>query len=102
MNLDYLIRLLLFLAIDELDVIFSMTGPPYYEKKSGDTFVVILLLPNLRYTNIWRITVFLYAIRLPANDVLYNEIRHLLSRPVSRPPNDPIVMFYDFMYQAAS
>jgi len=45
---------------------------------------------------------FLYAIRLPANDVLYNEIRHLLSRPVSRPPNDPIVMFYDFMYQAAS
>ena len=45
---------------------------------------------------------FLYAIRLPANDVLYNEIRHPLSRPVSRPPNDPIVMFYDFMYQAAS
>ena len=45
---------------------------------------------------------FLYAIRLPANDILQKEISHLLSRPVGRPPNDPIVMFYDFMYQAAS
>jgi len=45
---------------------------------------------------------FLYAIRLPANDVLYNEIDHLLTRPVGRPPNDSTVMFYDFMYQAVS
>ncbi|MFC1562905.1 IS1380 family transposase, partial [candidate division KSB1 bacterium] len=45
---------------------------------------------------------FLYAIRLPANDILQKKISHLLTRPVGRPPNDPIVMFYDFMYQAVS
>lgn len=33
---------------------------------------------------------------------MYNEIDHLLTRPVGRPPNDSIVMFYDFMYQASS
>ena len=45
---------------------------------------------------------FLYAIRLPANDILQNEIRHLLTRPVGRPPQKPIVLLYDFIYQAAS
>jgi hypothetical protein len=33
----------------------------------------------------------LYAIRLPANDVLYNEIKHLLIRPVGRPSKKPVV-----------
>ena len=45
---------------------------------------------------------FLYAIRLPANEILYDKIRHLLTRPVGRPSEKPIVLLYDFMYQAAS
>ena len=32
---------------------------------------------------------FLYAIRLPANDVVQREIDFLLTRPVGRPPRDP-------------
>ena len=42
-----------------------------------------------------------YAIRLPANDVLQREIEHLLTRPVGRPPKAPVVLYHDFMYQAA-
>jgi len=45
---------------------------------------------------------FLYAIRLPANDILQKEIKHLLTRPVGRPPKKPIVLYEDFKYQAAS
>jgi len=45
---------------------------------------------------------FLYAIRLPANDVLQKEIEHLLTRPVGRPSKKPIIWYDDFMYQAAS
>ena len=45
---------------------------------------------------------FLYAIRLPLNDVLQRLIQHLLTRPVGRPPRKPIVLYGDFMYQAAS
>ncbi|MBN1223370.1 MAG: IS1380 family transposase [Candidatus Aminicenantes bacterium] len=44
----------------------------------------------------------LHAIRLPANDVLYDEIKHLLTRPVGRPSRKPVVWFHDFKYQAAS
>ena len=44
----------------------------------------------------------LYAIRLPANDVLYDEIKHLLTRPIGRPSRRPVVRFHDFKYQAAS
>jgi hypothetical protein len=43
-----------------------------------------------------------YAIRLPANDVLYEEIAYLLTRPVGRPPKIPIVHFTCFDYQASS
>ena len=43
-----------------------------------------------------------YAIRLPANDVLYREIAHLMKRPVGRPPAKPIVLYHRFEYQAAS
>jgi hypothetical protein len=42
-----------------------------------------------------------YTIRLPANDVLQQEIEHLLTRPVGRPPKAPVVLYHDFMYQAA-
>ena len=45
---------------------------------------------------------YLYAIRLPANDVLQREIKHLLTRPVGRPPNRPVVRYASFSYQAAS
>ncbi len=44
----------------------------------------------------------MYAIRLPANDVLYNEIKHLLIRPVGRPSRRPVARFHDFKYRAAS
>ena len=43
-----------------------------------------------------------YAIRLPANNVLYEEIDYLLTRPVGRPPKKPVVSFACFEYQAAS
>jgi len=43
---------------------------------------------------------YLYTIRLPANDVLQREIEPLLTRPVGRPSNEPLVRYYDFLYQA--
>ena len=45
---------------------------------------------------------FLYAIRLPANEVLYPRIDFLLTRPVGRPPKRPIIFYHDFRYQAGS
>ena len=45
---------------------------------------------------------FLYTIRLSSNDKLQRLIQHLLTRPVGRPPRKPIVLYGDFMYQAAS
>ncbi len=43
-----------------------------------------------------------YAIRLKGNQILYGKIEHLLTRPVGRPPQKPIVMYHSFRYQAAS
>jgi hypothetical protein len=43
-----------------------------------------------------------YAIRLPANDVLEQEITPLLTRTVGRPSNRPVVWYADFPYQAQS
>jgi hypothetical protein len=45
---------------------------------------------------------YLYAIRLPANEVLRREIVPFLRRPVGRPPNRPIVWYHEFLYQAES
>ncbi len=45
---------------------------------------------------------YLYAIRLPSNQVLYRQIEHLLTRPVERPPNKPVALYYSFQYQAGS
>jgi hypothetical protein len=45
---------------------------------------------------------YLYAIRLPANDVLQREIEPLLTRPVGRPSNKPVVWYHDFLYQAGT
>jgi len=45
---------------------------------------------------------YLYAIRLPANEVLYREIEPLLTRLPGRPSNKPVVWHKDFLYQAGS
>ena len=43
-----------------------------------------------------------YAVRLPANQVLQNEIAHLLKRPVGRPPHYVQRLYSTFRYQAGS
>ncbi len=43
-----------------------------------------------------------YAIRLPANQILQNEIAHLLKRPVGRPPHYVQRLYSTFRYQAGS
>ena len=42
------------------------------------------------------------AMLRPANEVLQGNIRHLLKRPVGRPPKKPVVRYHDFVYQAQS
>ena len=44
----------------------------------------------------------LYAIRIKANNKLYEKIDHLMTRPVGRPPKKPQIFFHDFSYRAAS
>jgi hypothetical protein len=39
---------------------------------------------------------YLFAIRLPANKRLQDQIGHLLARPVGRPPKKPIVRYHSF------
>ena len=39
---------------------------------------------------------YFYAIRLKANNILYGQIEHLLTRPLGRPPNKPIVQYHSF------
>ena len=45
---------------------------------------------------------YFYAIRLKANQILYDKVDHLMTRPVGRPPKKPIVLYHSFRYQAAS
>ena len=45
---------------------------------------------------------YLYAIRLPANAVLQREIEPFLTRPVGRPPMEPVIWYDSFLYQAAN
>jgi hypothetical protein len=45
---------------------------------------------------------FLYAIRLPANDILEQEIKHLLKRPEGELPEKPIIRYQEFQYRAKS
>ena len=45
---------------------------------------------------------FLYAIRLPKNQILQKSIAHLLNRPVGRPPNHVLRFYANFSYQAGS
>ncbi len=41
-----------------------------------------------------------YAIRLPSNNVLYQQVQPLLTRPVGRPARKPVVRYHGFTYQA--
>ena len=43
-----------------------------------------------------------YAIRLPANQVIQEQIQPLLVRPTEWPSRKPIVSYHDFVYQAQS
>jgi len=43
-----------------------------------------------------------YAIRLPANEVLQEHIKHLLKRPEGELPEKPVICYHDFQYQARS
>jgi hypothetical protein len=43
-----------------------------------------------------------YAIRIPANENLERDIAELLTRPVGRPRQKPVVWYKGFLYQAAS
>src|SRR5450756_1526854 len=43
-----------------------------------------------------------YAIRIPANNSLERDIAELLTRPVGRPSQKPVVWYKGFLYQAAS
>ena len=43
-----------------------------------------------------------YAIRLPENAVLHRGVEHLMTRPVGRPPEKPIVLYHEFPYRAAT
>jgi hypothetical protein len=45
---------------------------------------------------------FEYTIRLPANDALLRDIEPMLTRPVGRPSNAPVVWYAGFLYQAKS
>ena len=43
-----------------------------------------------------------YAIRIPADENLERDISELLTRPVGRPSQKPVVWYKGFLYQAAS
>ena len=43
-----------------------------------------------------------YAVRLPANQVIQEQIQPLLERPTEWPSREPIVSYHDFAYQAQS
>jgi len=45
---------------------------------------------------------YFYAIRLIGNPILHDKIEHLMTRPMGRPPQKPIVLYHSFQYQAAS
>jgi len=44
----------------------------------------------------------LYAMRIKANNRLYDHVEHLMTRSVGRPSMKPKVLYYDFPYRAAS
>ena len=57
--------------------------------------------PSPSCTSCWKREGIGYAIRLPANPVLQEQIGHLLKRPVGRPPNKPQVFYASFTLSGA-
>ena len=45
---------------------------------------------------------YFYAIRLKENPILHEQVKHMLHRPVGRPPKKPIAQYHSFRYQASS
>ncbi len=43
-----------------------------------------------------------YAMRIPANDSLERDIAELLTRPIGRPSQKPVIWYKGFLYRAAS
>ena len=65
-------------------------------------FEVTPPLPHLTSMSFLEAEGFLYAIRLPKNQILQESIAHLLNRPVGRPPNHVRRYCASFSYQAGS
>ena len=63
---------------------------------------VTLLLPSRSYTECLEQGKIGCAIRLPANQVIQEQIQPLLERPTEWPSREPIVSYHDFAYQAQS
>ena len=59
-------------------------------------------MPSRTYTSIVVLGKFGYAIRLPANQVIQEQIQPLLERPTEWLSREPIVSYHDFAYQAQS
>ena len=62
----------------------------------------MLPLPSQRCTSTWSQGTLATLCGFRANEVLQGNIRHLLKRPVGRPPKKPVVRYHDFVYQAQS
>ena len=73
-----------------------------WPEASRATFERMPHLPSRRLYEFLEAEGYGYAIRLPGNDVLQREIEPLLTRPVGRPSNAPVVRYADFSYQAQS
>ena len=80
----------------------------YHEKGIGLLFRADAALAKLQVYEYLESRDTGYAMRLAANEVLQRNIRHLLKRPVGRPPKacpetvegKPVVWYHDFKYQA--
>ena len=69
----------------------------YFRGFRGDAAFAIPQLYELLEAEGYR-----YAIRLKANPLLEQRIKHLLTRPVGRPPSKPQRFYHSFEYQAKS
>ena len=66
----------------------------YRRKESGCCSGPMLPLPSPRCTSTWSQGTLSTLCWLPANEVLQGNIRHLLKRPVGRPPKKPVVRYH--------
>jgi len=71
-----------------------LNTPPHCLKKKG--------MPSASIREYLESEGFRCAIRLPSNENPAHEIARLMTRPVGRPPETPIVLYHEFEYQAAT